>query len=754
MLILTCNCIAAFLVAYFRSKEPQFVGSSRQADRIAPIKNILILSAAYFLYFGIVFTISYKYTHYVRKEIHFNPMMLIWISGLICAILFFPKWSFLHFTPEKAVTGDVTDHVIYLFFEMLLLSTQKVDYEYLPVPIACFVNFLIYFLLTFMRHKGFRNRSRHVNPADICVLFMIAAICEYLNSVVFHSDNNLFGVFISFAVILLIFFVTLNINISIIIHVIVNTIWILIHYFVYDFRGTPFIPADVYAAGTAFDVVDQYTLYTNKQIWELLMVSLLIITCCLYFVQISGVERFQLPIRLTGMIFVITVSLLWFNSDFINDNNLYWEMFGVGTIANTYERNGCTLGFVEVLKKSQVPKPDGYSRNRVKELAQKNAFVQSDASVIRPNIIVIMNETFADIGDLGNLNASEDYMPFYHSLNNTPGRIATGRTLVSTIGGNTAKSEFEFLSGSSLAFAPQTNPYLVNIQRNMPTLVTTLQDQGYYAVATHPAASTNWNRNKVYKYMNFDEMLFIKDYEESDRLRGRVVDSEVYGKIDHILQDKPEGTPYFIFGVTIQNHGGYNVKDLEDERLQFRLPDSEPSDLDVYLSLISVSDTALSEFITMIDRYEEPTVLVFFGDHYPMLTDESFETITDHGRFSSELELEQTKYMTPYLVYSNYDIDTSFFNQLTSLNYLGCDLLKALELNMTPYNVYTYGMQDTIPAMNAYAYVNKDEMHCNYDDVTAAESQTLKDYYILEYDSLFGNLEESAFRIDKTEYDR
>lgn len=63
-------------------------------------------------------------------------------------------------------------------------------------------------------------------------------------------------------------------------------------------------------------------------------------------------------------------------------------------------------------------------------------------------------------------------------------------------------------------------------------------------------------------------------------------------------------------------------------------------------------------------------------------------------------------------------------------------------------------MQDTIPAMNAYAYVNKDEMHCNYDDVTAVESQTLKDYYILEYDSLFGNLEESAFRIDKTEYDR
>lgn len=223
MLILTCNCIAAFLVAYFRSKEPQFVGSSRQADRIARIKNILILSVAYFLYFGIVFTISYKYTHYVRKEIYFNPMMLIWISGLICAILFFPKWSFLHFTPEKSVTGDIIDHVIYLFFEMLLLSTQKVDYEYLPVSIACFINFLIYFLLIFMRHKGFRNRTRHVNPADIGVLFMIAAICEYLNSVVFQSDNNLFGVFISFALILLIFAVTLNINISIIIHVIPRT---------------------------------------------------------------------------------------------------------------------------------------------------------------------------------------------------------------------------------------------------------------------------------------------------------------------------------------------------------------------------------------------------------------------------------------------------------------------------------------------------------------------------------------------------
>lgn len=57
-----------------------------------------------------------------------------------------------------------------------------------------------------------------------------------------------------------------------------------------------------------------------------------------------------------------------------------------------------------------------------------------------PNILVIMNEAFSDVGVLGELDVSEDYMPFVHSLQKGEENALTGTLHVSVKGGNTANT--------------------------------------------------------------------------------------------------------------------------------------------------------------------------------------------------------------------------------------------------------------------------------------------------------------------------
>ena len=48
---------------------------------------------------------------------------------------------------------------------------------------------------------------------------------------------------------------------------------------------------------------------------------------------------------------------------------------------------------------------------------------------------------------LGDFTTNEDYMPYLHSLQNGAENTVTGYLNVSVCGGNTANTEFEFLTG-------------------------------------------------------------------------------------------------------------------------------------------------------------------------------------------------------------------------------------------------------------------------------------------------------------------
>lgn len=726
ILMFILNTLSAFIVGSLKEKS---------------LKCRLNKTLLYSLYFNVAFVIAYKYTKYVRKEVFIIPMWIIWTVGIICGIIFFSKNKLFKIN-ESLGKWNIIDHVAFVLIEMLLISTQKRDQNYLRVHLACIMTVAIYACIIVAYKVGLNSKKRNVVLSDIALLFCAGAAGEYLNSIVYKSDIYFPAMFVDFFVLAFLFFLSLNVNWSIAIYLVINMVWVLVHFFVGEFRG-PLVPTDFFAIGTAIDVASQYSLYTNQEIWMHLFTTLLIVLICIYGKKVKLLQSVLIKncARFIGSITVVLITIILFNGNFIGKFNLYWEQFGVGTIANTYHKVGPTLGFIEVMKKTHVDKPEGYNKKQVNRLAEEYAGTKKNNNV-KPNIIVIMNETFADIGDLGGLDRNTDsYLANYNSLVSDNKRITKGRTLVSTFGGDTAKSEYEFLTGNSLAMEPGVNPYLTEINYSLNSIVTTLQDQGYYTVATHPCHETNWNRNRVYKYLDFQEMIFLNDYDNPETIRNWVVDNEVYDKIDELMKRKDVSKPLFVFGVTVQNHGGYSIDTLSDSEKYLG-----ENELDLYLNLVSMSDKALGKLLNLVDSYEEPTILLFFGDHYPRLSEDLFETITDINKFS-DAELSQTKYMTPYLVYANYDVDLSTFDSVTSLNYLGADLLSSIGLELTPYNNLSLEMQALIPAINAYGYMNRDGVFLTFSDMTDDEKEELNKYYILEYDLIYGSHNGEAFKV-------
>ena len=150
-----------------------------------------------------------------------------------------------------------------------------------------------------------------------------------------------------------------------------------------------------------------------------------------------------------------------------------------------------------------------------------------------PNIIVVMNESFSDLSVLGDFKTNEDYLPFLHSLQQGAENTVTGMLNVSVCGGNTADTEYEFLTGNTMAFLPQGSiPYQQYVNGERPSLASYLQSLGYETVATHPYYATGWNRDKVYPWLGFEQSIFKDQYYGARFVRDYVSDASCADKKD------------------------------------------------------------------------------------------------------------------------------------------------------------------------------------------------------------------------------
>ena len=259
-----------------------------------------------------------------------------------------------------------------------------------------------------------------------------------------------------------------------------------------------------------------------------------------------------------------------------------------------------------------------------------------------PDIVVIMNESFADLRCYGAQIAPEIYRDWDEIL----ARSAHGTAYSSVFGGNTPNAEYEFLTGDSLLFYTGTPiPYETAIRQDVPALPGLLAQLGSGTVAMHPNEGIVWSRERVYPKLGFERSVFLPEYENTDQIRRFVSDQANYSQVLRVLEEA-DG-PQFLFNVTIQNHGSYEEEDFADLNA---LLDSRTgcSQTCQYLTLVKESGAALKEFLQQLEQRPRKTYVVFFGDHQPWV-DEAFYSQYESGQDAQE----HLHYQVPYFIWCN-----------------------------------------------------------------------------------------------------
>lgn len=578
---------------------------------------------------------------------------------------------------------------------------------------------------------------------ELLLLFAIPILLFYLMESYEHkaleevrSLAQLYNILLFELIAWILFFATGKVKTALQIETALACLYGIVNHYIMEFRSTPFVPWDIFSIKTAASVVDNYDFTPTKEM--LLTTGVFVVI----FLAV-GFVRFHIKgnvfVRVIPMVCLslglgVFVGLLQ-DDDFQNESYLYPFLF---TPAHMTKVNGMAVTFAMNLEYVYVEKPDGYSvelaenilevyeagedilEEMPKELLQgslEDVFEEIAEDLSKqeiqenledssqnvsdlakqetlPNLIVIMNEAFSDISVLGDFTTNEDYMPFLHSLQNGYENTITGNLTVSVCGGNTANSEFEFLTGHTMDFFPIGSiPYQQYIKEEKQTMARQLADLGYLTYGIHPYNASGWNRDTVYPNLGFAETRFLSDFFNRNYIRNYVSDKTAYEKIIEIYEQKQEGTPLFAFEVTMQNHGGYT--DLyENFTPDIFVEEFHHPALDQYLSLIKVSDAELEQLISYFEKQEEDTVIVFFGDHQP--SDYVVNPILRfHGKHNLSAEEAQLRYIVPYVIWANFDISEET-NADTDMSYLGAKVLETAKIPTNGYQNFLLEMEEEL----------------------------------------------------------
>ena len=406
----------------------------------------------------------------------------------------------------------------------------------------------------------------------------------------------------------------------------------------------------------------------------------------------------------------------------------------------TWERegtriNGYYLNFYFGIRDSVVKKPEEYSTEYVKQLEHTFSHEEGVSGEL-PNILVIMDESYADCSIFGEqLKTNRAVTPFIDSLTENTQK---GYALTSVYGGNTANAEFEFLTGHTLGFLPKDCvPYQQFIRGNLYAMPYLMRSLGYRDIATHPYYASGWSRERIYPYLGFSKATFMDSYPQQDILRGYISDREMFEYVLRILDEADGGEkPLFLFGITMQNHGGYDYK-KDDFQPQIRLEgyEQEMPLAEQYLSVIYETDRAVEYLLTELKKMEKRTVVLFFGDHFPKVEKEFYEAL--HGGEFQSLQEQQLRHTVPFFIWANYDIAETE-TQITSLGYLGRHLLDAAGIPLPPYYQFLKEAEEEIPAVNSLGYFSKlRNTYKPIDEAVGTEKEWLDKYQTLQYNNLF-----------------
>lgn len=313
----------------------------------------------------------------------------------------------------------------------------------------------------------------------------------------------------------------------------------------------------------------------------------------------------------------------------------------------------------------------------------------------KPNVIIVLSESFWDPTLLQTVTFSRDPLPFFHELAK---HYTSGWLLSPQFGGVTANVEFEVLTGNSIRFlSTEAVAYEHDVKTNIDSLASVLSARGYTATAISPFHNWFANTRETYRRFGFSRFISMEFFNPNEYEGPYIADWAVAKRI--IEESGKTAGPDFIYANTMENHYHYYPNKFKRNTIEVKgdLPSGDAGLLETYAQGISDADRMLESLVHYYSRYPEPTVIVFFGDHLPYL-EEDYKVYRDAGYISGEADPDFLFKMhrTPVIVWSNFIRKPRETIEM-SPSFLGPYALKTAGLDGTPYTDYLYSLSRRIP---------------------------------------------------------
>ena len=469
------------------------------------------------------------------------------------------------------------------------------------------------------------------------------------------------------------------------------------------FRITPLAATDIALLTSVFEIMGIYL-----TVWQIILLVLLVLVVIagLIYLGIRMKKQVYHPLLAVcnAVISILAVVLMihigdargWLQTEFAN-------------LPDAYADNGFVYCFTRSLFDRGISKPDTYDEDTVDNILEDMKKQKTNEVEEKPNIIFIQLESFMDLKRMQGVTYSEEPTPVYSSLRKTcPG----GFLKVPSVGAGTANTEFEILTGMTLDyFGAGEYPYKTVLQdETCESMAYNLREQGNRTGVLHNNTGSFYSRNKVFANLGFDYFVSSEYMENlSYNPIGWAKDKVLTGQIQHILKATSE--PDLIYTITVQDHGKYPTELLENPHIKvsgFAPEDEERQNaFTYYVNQCHETDAFLGSLIATLNAFEEPVVLVLYGDHLPNLD------ITEEELASGNL------FQTEYVIWSNKK------------------MLEDYELSKKNENLYAYQLSAHVLklfGMNNGLLTKFHQMYHNYDNYKS----NLK---ILQYDMLYGKKE-------------
>lgn len=509
-------------------------------------------------------------------------------------------------------------------------------------------------------YERFRLKSRESRMYQILGMLLLSILISFtLESLSRHSLIQGLGFMFTKPLIslinILIIFTTLSLALLTsrkrFMMVLVSTIWFLLgisNFIVTNFRLTPL---------SAMDAIELSSGIKDIPIANFIKIIILIVVIIIIVVIMkllwSKSNKSTSQIKLSVLMIVTALFCFFILTGIAKEKNILSDHFD--NLKDAYMEYGFAYCLTNSIFEIGMQKPNDYSKERIEEVVndiEKEPSKVTNTTSSNPNIIMVQLESFFDVNNLEGYTFSENPIPNFTSLKN---EISSGYLTVPSFGAGTVNTEFEVLTGMNTDyFGTGEYPYRTILQSTtVQSICTNLEELGYHSYAIHNNNATFYKRHQVYRRLGFDNFVSLEymsdvDYNAIGWAKDKILTNEILKAL------KADSKKDFIYAITVQSHGDYITEKSDNSKVKViannkantirknkGVDESFINQLEYYVNQLNETDKFIGDLIRTLSDYDEPTVVVFLGDHLPPLS------------IDNNL-LTHNKYQTEYILWSNY----------------------------------------------------------------------------------------------------